>query len=65
MQVSKVSKLLGTAAANTARCWGLEVGILDDVGVCQLWWPSLPPNAMAMATNMDTDATLVAADALS
>jgi len=38
MWVGKVSKLSGTAA-DTARCQGPEVGILDNVGVTvSIWW---------------------------
>ena len=39
VQVGKVGKPSGAAAADTARCWGPEVGVLDNVRVTvSIWW---------------------------
>jgi hypothetical protein len=65
LQVDKVSKPLGAAAsADTIRCWELEVGVLDDIGVTVSIVVVLvtPDTIMMMTTNVETDTTLAPAN---
>ena len=64
--VGEVGKPSGAAAsADTARCWGLEAGILDDVGVAVLIVVALvTPNTTTITADVETNATPVAVDVL-
>ena len=65
LRVGEVGEPSG-AAADTARRWELEAGVLDDAGVAVSFVVALvAPDATTMITHVDTDATPAAADASS
>jgi hypothetical protein len=68
LRVGEVGELSGAAAsADTVRRWGLEAGVLDDVGVAVSIVVALvtPDTMTTTTTNVETNATPVAVDALS